>query len=624
MKGINFKNVWERLSSSRMAGEVSETLGGVEAREELLNQAGYQGKPAGLAARLMVEVGRTLPLALDRESLRGFGAELDGKAIMTQTRAEALSFYPTPKGKPQPASQVSLSPEDRAALTPWTSGQRMVRLARAYALSGDVDLARAAAKSLTEFCEHNPPLMGPGWFSQQTTSIRMLNWLWCLRFLNDPNLIPQETIVSLVLQMQVAGQMLAETLANAPEPDPMQVGPAGALLYLGRCLEFLPEAAGWLQAGSARLGPALSAWSHLGSPKATGWAPLMLEWGGLSLWLSMKAGMEQPVGLVAGLRVLGPLVRAMAPPWGAGLNWGWTPAAAVLGLDQGRVSGATGAANLAGMLLTDPDLRAGRVLDERLYWLFGKPAYEKLRQLAGGGPPPATVLPGADLAVLACRGKGRRISVWLRLAPQSLAGNAPQWAAQALSMGLCLDGAELLGTPGPAGSGPMAGHLKSRSAYNAVMIDGQEPQGGLVSLEALEEDKRSAFVAASYDGYDHLGDPVHLRRRLFMDKTAGLVQVVDQVQAQDEHDCEIFFHLPASANVEKTEQGSYIISGPWGKVMLRPDEKAAVDVVTGRDNPALGWLADGVGKVKAAPVIRLYARVVGSARLTTSLALAGQ
>ena len=627
MKGLNLKNVWQRLSRSRMAGEVAETLGGVEARQALLSQVGYQGQPAGLAARLMVELSRALPLKLDQESLRGFGAELNGKEIMAAARAEALSRYPTPKDKPQPASQVRLSPEDQAVMWPWISGQRMARLARAYALSHDVDLAQAAAKSLTEFCQHNPPLMGPGWANEQACAIRMLNWLWCLRFLNDPVVIPQDTVVSLLLQMQVAGQMLAEALNSAPEPAPMQAGPAGALLHLGCCLKFLPEAEGWLQTGSTRLGPALASWARIGAPRATSWAPVMLEWGGLSLWLSMKSGLEQPAGLVAGLRVLGPLVRAMAPPWGSGdssLAWGWTPAGAVLGLDQDRVPAATGAANLAGMLLTDPDLRAGRMLDERLYWLYGRPAYEKLRQLAGGAPPSAKVLPGADLAVLACQGKGRRISLWLRLTPQSRALAGPHWAAQALSMGLCLDGQGLLVTPGPTGSGPLAAHLGSRAAFNAVSIDGQEPQGGLVSLEALEEDQRSAFVAASYDGYAHLGDPVRLRRRLFMDKTAGLVQVVDQVQAQDEHDCEVFFHLPASAEIEKNQEGAFLISGPWGKVLLKPDEKAAMDVLSGRDSPPLGWLADGVGKVKAAPVVRLYARVVGSARLSTSLVLAGQ
>lgn len=620
---VNIKNVWQRISSSRMTGQVTETLGGAEAREALLSQAGYQGQPGGLAARLMVEVSRALPLALDAATVRGFGSQLNGAEIMAFARAEALSNYPRLKGAPQPASQVSLTPEQQAALWPWISGQRMARLARAFAITGDVDLAQTAAKSLTEFCTHNPPLMGPGWADEQASAIRMVNWLWCLRFLNDPAVIPQDTVVSLLLQMQVAGQLLAETLSAAPESAPMQAGPAGALLHLGCCLSFLPEAAEWLQIGSARLGPALAAWARPGAPLATSWAPVMLEWGGLSLWLSQKAGQEQPAGLVAGLRTLGPVVRAMAPPWGSGLCWGWSPATSVLGLDNGRVDTASGAANLAGMLLTDPDLRAGRVLDERLYWLYGKPAYEKLRQLAGGPPPPAKVLPAADLAVLSSRGKGRRMSLWLRLAPQIRETvSQPIWQAQALSMGLCLDGQGLLVTPGPAGTGPLAKHINSRSAFNTVCIDGVEPIGGVVSLEALEEDERTAFVAASFDGYAHLDDPVNLRRRLFIDRNAALVQVVDQVQAEGEHDCEVFFHLPPEAEVTGSGDNSLIVSGPWGKILLRPDEKAAVEIVSGRANPPLGWLADEVGRVKAAPVVRLHARVVGSARLTTSLALA--
>jgi hypothetical protein len=631
MKGLNLKSVWERIAGSRMAGQVAETLAGAEAREALLSQAGYQGQPAGLAARLMVEVSRALPLALDAASLRGFGSELPGAQVMALARAEALSRYPAMKGAPQPASQISLTPEEQAALMPWISGQRMARLAQAFVISGDVDLARAAAGNLTEFCEHNPPLMGPGWMDEQITAIRLLNWLWCFRFLNDPAIIEQDTVVALLIQMQVAGQMLAETLVSQPEPAPLQVAPAAALLHLGCCLSFLPEAGGWLELAGKKLGPALASWGRPLGLLSSNWAAVMLEWSGLSLWLCMKNNLEAPAGLVAGLRALGPLVRAMAPPWGSGLAWGWSPVGSVLNLSQGRVDAATGTANLAAMLLTEPDLRAGRTLDERLYWLYGKASYEKLRQLAGGPPPPAQNLAAAGLAVLGALSKGRRMSLWLRTAPQEdAAGSAvggaakssPFGQAQGLSMGLCLDGHPFLITPGPAGSGPLARYLASRAAFNAVRIDGAEPGPGAVSLEALEDDQRGAFVAASFGGYGHLEDPVSLRRRLFIDKTAALVQVVDQIQAEGEHDCEVFFHLPAGAEVTEQAEGEFLIAGPWGQVLLQADKKAAVEVISGQANPPLGWQADGVGKVKAAPVVRISARTVGSARLTTSLVLA--
>ncbi|MFH2114007.1 MAG: hypothetical protein ABIJ86_05825, partial [Spirochaetota bacterium] len=107
---MNLKSVWERLARSRMSGQVAESLGGTEAREALMSQAGYQGQPGGLAARLMVEVARALPLALDPASQRGFGAVLPGAELMALIRAEAHSRYRAPKGGPQPASQINLSP----------------------------------------------------------------------------------------------------------------------------------------------------------------------------------------------------------------------------------------------------------------------------------------------------------------------------------------------------------------------------------------------------------------------------------------------------------------------------------------------------------------------------------
>lgn len=91
------------------------------------------------------------------------------------------------------------------------------------------------------------------------------------------------------------------------------------------------------------------------------------------------------------------------------------------------------------------------------------------------------------------------------------------------------------------------------------MIDGLEPGApGQVTLEALEQGPRHLFLAASYDGYSHIKDPVQLRRRAFLDLEAGLISLVDQVQVAGQHLCEIFFHLPPETRVEAAGQGSFL------------------------------------------------------------------
>jgi hypothetical protein len=610
MKAWGFKEWWARLAGAGVARKMARRLGGSEAQGRLLAELGYGGNPAGLAARVALELGRALPLADGPAGLRAFGRHLPGREVMAEARAEALSPYPQPEAPPQPASALRLDAGEEAALWPWTSGQRVCRLARASRLAGEAELARAAAESLAEFCRRNPPLLGPGWREGFTVAVRAASWLWAWRFLGQA--FPAEQTATVLVHLRLMSQLLAQALEADQRPGPLQAGPAGALVLLGRALTVLPEAEAWRELGAARLGPALAAWQEPGPALPTHQAVAACEWGGLSLWLGSREGWELP-GVVGGLRHLAVLCRGLAPPWGPGRGWGAAGRRGVLGLEAGA-DPATAAANLAAVLITDPELRAGRVLDERLFWLYGPEAAERLRQLAGGGVPAAADHPGAGLTGLFAIRGGQRLGVWLRTGPR---GQPPGGEAQALALCLCLDGKALLPPPGPPGSGPLAGHLASRQAHSAVVVDGAEPGPGVVELESLT----GSFCAASFDGYRSLADPVRLRRRVYLDAPAGLVTVVDQVQGSGQHQCEVLFHLPAGSRA-RAGAGGVELTGPWGRALFTPDPKARVEVVSGRDQPPLGWQSLAGGRVGPAPVVRVWAPVVGSARLTNVFALA--
>jgi len=287
------------------------------------------------------------------------------------------------------------------------------------------------------------------------------------------------------------------------------------------------------------------------------------------------------------------------------------PGAPALGCEPRPASLFSGPANLAALLLNEPELRARRELDERLFWLYGSAALERLRQLAGAADPEPLESAGAGLVRLVGRCRDRRLGLTLRLAP----------GPAALDLLVSLDGGEVLLPPGPAGTGPLAQHLGQRAAHNALRIDLAEPAGGMVSLEALEARPDHLFISASYDGYQGLDDPVGLRRRVYADLKRGIVDVVDQVQAQAEHLAELFFRLPPGTSVDTLEGGVLVLNGPAGRMLLRPEAKARVSLLLGRTQPALGWRGLEPGRVEPAPVVRVQALVLGAARLTTSLVL---
>lgn len=616
MSPWDFKTFWERLTGGDAVAEVSRELGGQPAWERLLARTGYAGQAQGFLTRFSDDLHRALPLHLDRESRLALAEHLEVHPLVAEARTQAATSYPAGEA-PRPSSQVELSPERTAALWPWLSGQGFLRLARAYFLSGDMELSHAALAHLDQVSQANPPLMGPAWTTAELLALRAVNWLWGLRFLGPLSSLDPGRLGRVLVHLEVIAQTLAQTLADqGPEAEPEGAGPATALLHLGRALGCLPEAAAWLEAGGRSLGPALLAWDRPGPRRPSAALAAACEWGGLGLWAGGGAGVEMP-GVVGGLTKLAAACRALAPPWGAGSYWGWHPGAPVLGFAPRPESPFGGPANLAAVLLNEPDLRARRELDERLYWLHGPGAAERLRQLAGGRDPRPLELPGAGLALVCGRSQGRRLGLVLRL---GVAGeDDPLAAAEALDLALTLEGRGILPPPGPAGSGPLDGHLRQRAAHNPPRLDEAEPQPGAVSLEALEAGEDHLFLAASQEAYPGLADPASLRRRVYVDLRRGIVDVIDQVQAQGRHLVEVFFRLPAGTQVRALEDGLLSLAGPWGQGLLRPEPTAKASLLQGRSQPPLGWRALELGQVEPAPVVRVRALVEGAARLTTAL-----
>ncbi len=618
MSPWDFKTFWERLTGGDAVAEVSQELGGQPAWERLLTRAGYAGQPQGFMVRFGDDLHRALPLRLDRDSRLALAEHLEVHPLVMAARAQAATGYPSGE-TPRPASQLEMSPEKTAALWPWLSGQGFLRLCRSCFLSGDEELGHAAQAHLDQVCAANPPLMGPAWTTAELLALRAVNWLWGLRFLGTLHDLDQQLLGRVVVHLEVIAQTLMQALDDqGTEAEPEGAAPAAALMHLGRALVCLPEAAEWLAAGARGLGPALLAWDRPGPRRPTAALAAACEWGGLGLWAGGGAGVELP-GVVGGLTKLAAICRALAPPWGAGSYWGWHPGAPVLGFAPRPESPFTGPANLAAVLLNEPDLRARREMDERLYWLFGPGAAERLRQLAGGRDPRPLEAPGAGL-VLACgRSQGRRLGLALRLGADDQSDQ--QAAAEALDLALTLEGRSILLTPGPAGSGPLDGHLRQRAAHNPPRLDETEPQPGVVSLEALEASADHLFLAASQQAYGNLSDPASLRRRVYVDLKRGIVDVIDQIQARGRHLVEVCYRLPPGTRVRALEDGLLALEGSWGRGLLRPEPTAKASLLQGRSQPPLGWRAVELGQVEPAPVVRVRALVEGDARLTTAFLL---
>ncbi len=294
-----------------------------------------------------------------------------------------------------------------------------------------------------------------------------------------------------------------------PRPGLASPGPSGLAGPAGACSSWArhcPAARGrgWRELGVPAWGRSRRWAGRGGSTLARGGGA---EWGGLGLWLGMRAGLELPE-LVGGLRRLAWLCRAAAPPWSAGPGFGFDFTAPVFGPGGGEPFG--GAANLAAVLLEEPELRAGRHPDERLFWLQGPEVAGTLRQLANSRPPQAGELRGAGLALLAFGpASGGPPSCWHlrrprhRPGPPGLPGRAPAPLP---------GGAGLRGSPdGPPGR---------PGRPERAPLDGTEPRRANWWGRTAGR-RRPCLRQPLLRGLPVAADPAPFRRRVFWDRPAA-------------------------------------------------------------------------------------------------------
>lgn len=617
---MTLRSIFHRISRGKTINRISAELSGPAALEALLVECGYSGRPQGLAARLEMELPLALPLFTDSRQRRHWATHYKAPQLMAAAQAACGYLPPQPEGGAAvPSSVVKQSGTQWLAQRPWNSGHLVPALARAWLVSGDKDILSGVERQLRQYHLFSPPLMGPGWQDGALVAIRAVNWLLGLRLVENVSRMEAHIAAQAVLDLRIAGMMLSSELGDRTEPGLNYLGHACALMFLGRCLSMLPESGRWFKLGAKNVGPCLSLWSRARGTRPTALASAACQWGVLALWLAEKAGCETP-GLEDALVPVAAYCRSAAPPWGADAAWGFSHLWPVLDL-SGQCSmdeAHAWPANLAALLLQDPDLRADRNMYEPLYWLRGPETPAKLRKLANIKAPQAVDSPCLGASNLCLHAAGRRAHLAFRTSPRRKdAGVRHQ--AEALSVGLALDGKIVLATPGVVLGGPMEDFSRSRRAFNAPIIDGAEPKNGHVVLEGLEQSESHAFATAKYDGYKHLLDPVSMRRRLHVDASRGVLNIVDQLQSRQTHDVEINLLLPADSDAQPADDGLWAVCGAFGVVLVRPEPKASCELVRGHGEPPLGWMATAAGEVVAAPVLRIYCRVMGQTSITTSI-----
>ena len=260
--------------------------------------------------------------------------------------------------------------------------------------------------------------------------------------------------------------------------------------------------------------------------------------------------------------------------------------------------------------------------DDKSRWLLGDAAAEQFEALPVTEVTPQRQFPEGGYWLLGDRFEDPcEVRVVADAGPLGYLSIAAHGHADALSFWLSVAGQEMLIDPGTFAYHTQKAwrdYFRGTSAHNTLRVDGldQSVSGGnflwLKHARARCIDWQSAkdrdYWVAEHDGYRRLPDPVTHRRVIEFDKQAGRILVTDAIDCFRQHDVELFWHFAENCEVSQTE-GVVLARKEGVKLSISFPPGFELRLVSGQENPPLGWVSRGFDEKVACVTAVLSGRV---------------
>ncbi len=514
----------------------------------------------------------------------------------------------------------------------------LVTLAQAFRLTGNETHFVTLKEHLESWFVACPYGRGPNWSSSLEVAIRLANWAVAWQLLGEEILdahpeFRDRWLASVYRHAQfVRGWLSGHSSANNH-----LIGEAAGLFLAGLAWPRWRAAQKWRAAGKRLLereALAQNAPDGVNREQALWYQQFVLDMLMLCLlagkangqWFSpdYEARIEAMLDFIASVMDAGgnvPMIGDADDGMATGISPGGSPFRSLLGL---------------GALLFgrgDFKLKAGG-LDDRARWLLGEGADAQFERLDAERTrlPLRRTFPEGGYYVLGCEFETpREIRLVADAGPLGYRSIAAHGHADALSFTLSAGGRELLVDPGT-----YAYHTQERwrqyfrgtAAHNTLRIDGldQSVQGGNFLWLRKARAGCSLWLSSAlkdsfegwHDGYLRLEDPVKHRRLIELDKAARRVRIDDQLEMEEAHEVELYFHCAESCRVDPVE-GGFLIEQDGTCLRLVLPANGEAKLYSGSLAPLAGWVSRAFDRREPAATIVWRARIAGRAVLRTEI-----
>ena len=516
--------------------------------------------------------------------------------------------------------------------------QHLTLLAACWFVTHEEAYAERAASQLRSWWRENPFLSGVNWTSGIELGIRLINFAWIRRLLDDwPGAAALFEHCDLAVhQIRWHQRYLATFTSRGSSANNHVIAEAAGQLAASCAFPWFPESTRWRQAAARLLERELvrnTFPSGINRELASDYHGFVAELGYFAAAEAEAAGF--PVG-AATWRVLCAMSDSMAalvderlqPPRQADSDEGrvvlldapahnrWPALLAVADALFGRLDWWPGTARCATSVLAGALARAKRDMP-------GRPPRRPTRFADAG----ITLLRTAsdDAPELWCRCDG---------GPHGFLSIAAHAHADALSVEVRYGGVEVIADPGTYcyhGEPEWRSYFRSTVAHNTVELGGQNSsaEGGAfqwlrhanASETEVRDDGNLATWTAEHDGYAGLNPPGTHRRAVRLDRGAREIEIRDQI-AGGGQDVRLAFHFGPEVTAEL--QGTAVTldwtaSPAPGTAYLELPPELRWSLHRGETDPILGWYSPALGQ--RLPAFTLLGRGQCAANVTMTTRL---
>jgi hypothetical protein len=512
--------------------------------------------------------------------------------------------------------------------------QHLTLLAVAWYLTRDDAYAERIATQLRDWWRTNPFLTGINWTSGIELGIRLINFVWIRRLLDEwpgaADLFERDDLA--LHQIHWHQRYLAAFESRGSSANNHLIAEAAGQLAASCAFPWFAESEHWRRQSLALLERSLhdnTFPSGINRELASDYHGFVAELGFFAVIEAAAIGMPASDDC---WRLLAAMTDAMSALVDVRLR---PPRQA--DSDEGRVVLLDASEHNRWPAL----LALGDVLFGRLQWWPAVPANagSVLMGALVGGPRPLAGRPRsrpsrfADAGVTILRtDPAAAPEIWCRCdgGPHGFLSIAAHAHADALSIEVRHDGVDILADPGTYcyhGEPEWRSYFRSTLAHNTAEIGGHSqstdvgPFMWARQARTIESEVSELTWTAEHDGYTALSPPATHRRTVRVDASGHSIHIADVIEGAG-HEIRLAFHLgpDVSARLSAREASlTWWSTRGRGAALLELPNQLDWSLHQGETNPILGWYSSGLGVRVPAGTLLGSGRSMSATPLVTTL-----